>query len=320
MKVETIEKINQLSKENSAFVAIISYDCPDNDIICPIEKTQEQGIFFKYYDKYIKRTDIPKYACILTPVDFEIYKKAFDKVQNYIQKGDIDLINLCFKTGIETNLSLEQIYEYSNAPLVVMLRNKFVCFTPEIFVNIEGNRISTFPMKGTISANIPNAKEILLNDQKEHKEQVIICELMKNELARVSTNINVDRFRYFTHVENKNGNIWQTSSEISGILKPEYEGKLGSILENLLPAGSISGMPKENSTKIAAEVESSKREYYTGVFIHFDGKICKSYVLIRFVGLDQNKNLYYFSGGGITKESEVKKEYEELKQKVYFTF
>lgn len=320
MKTETVEKINQLSKDKSAFVAIISYDCPDNDIVCPIDKIKEQGIYFKYYDKYTKRADISKYVCNPIPVDIEIYRKAFDKVQNYLQNGDINLINLCFRTDIETNLSLKQIYEYSNAPLVVMLNNKFVCFTPEIFVNIEKNKISTFPMKGTISANIPNAKEILLNDQKEYNEQVMICELMKNELSRVSTNINIDKFRYFTHVKNKNGDIWQTSSEISGILKPEYENKIGSILEKLLPAGSISGMPKENSIKITKKVEVNKREYYSGIFIYFDGEICKSHVLIRFVGLDQNKKMYYFSGGGITKESEIKKEYEELKQKVYFTF
>ena len=57
-----------------------------------------------------------------------------------------------------------------------------------------------------------------------------------------------------------------------------------------------------------------------GIFVHFDGKVCRSYVLIRFVGSDKNGALHYFSGGGITNQSEAKKEYDELGKKVYLTF
>ena len=87
----------------------------------------------------------------------------------------------------------------------------------------------------------------------------------------------------------------------------------------MLPAGSITGTPKHETMRIIKECEREPRGFYTGVFIYFDGVVCQSFVMIRFVK-ERSDGLYFFSGGGITVMSEAKKEYDELIQKVYFPF
>ena len=324
MNQTTIEQLNAYGKQSTPFLALISYDCPEADVVCPLEDASEHGIRFKYENATLANQDDTKqelrYMLDIRPVDFEIYQTAFNKTQQRMAKDNVALLNLCMKTDLQTDLSLADIYRYSKSKLVVIYDRHFVCFTPEIFVEIENDNISTHPMKGTIGAEVPNAREVLLNDQKEHDEQVAICQCMQQELSAVSTNVKIDKFRYFTKVTTVKGDIWQTSSQISGKLKPEYRHNFGDLFEKLLPAGSISGTPKTEAEAIIKDVELCKRGFYSGIFVHFDGKICKSYVLIRFIGADEKGNLHYFSGGGITNKSDAKKEYDELRKKIYLTF
>lgn len=324
MNKTTIERLNGFGRQSVPFVALISYDRPEADVVCPLEEASKHGIRFKYEDNTSESQEnaekSPHYALDIRPVDFETYKTAFEKAQQRMAKDHVGLINLCMKTGLQTDLSLAEIYRYSKAKLVVLYDRHFVCFTPEIFVEIENDTITTHPMKGTIGADVPNAREVLLNDPKEHDEQVAVCQWMQQELSAVSDDVKIDKFRYFTKVKTVKGDIWQTSSQISGRLKPEYRRDFGDLFEKMLPVGSISGAPKAESEAIIKDVERCKRGFYSGIFVHFDGKVCRSYVLIRFVGSDENGALHYFSGGGITNQSEAKKEYDELGKKVYLTF
>ena len=106
------------------------------------------------------------------------------------------------------------------------------------------------------------------------------------------------------------------SSEISGNLKPEFEGKIGSIMKTLLPAGSILGAPKPKTMEIVLESEGYNRGWYTGVCGWFDGKNLDSCVMIRFIEKENGK-LYFKSGGGITHLSKLADEYQEMKNKIY---
>jgi para-aminobenzoate synthetase component 1 len=106
------------------------------------------------------------------------------------------------------------------------------------------------------------------------------------------------------------------SSEISGILKPEFDGKLGSIMKKLLPAGSILGAPKPKTLEIILDAEGYDRGYYTGVCGWFDGKNLDSCVMIRFIEKEGDA-LYFKSGGGITHMSRLEDEYQEMKNKIY---
>jgi para-aminobenzoate synthetase component I len=106
------------------------------------------------------------------------------------------------------------------------------------------------------------------------------------------------------------------SSEIRGSLPPDFRMNLGNILATLLPAGSVSGAPKPKTLEIISVAEGEPRGYYTGVFGVFDGTNLDSAVMIRYIE-KHNDTFFYRSGGGITTQSSVKQEYQEVKDKVY---
>lgn len=252
----------------------------------------------------------------LQPVPFELYQNRFEHIQRHIFAGDTYLLNFTQPTAIETNLGLRDIFCISNAPYKVMLKEKFVCFSPEPFVRINNGTISSYPMKGTIDADSDGMGEKVLMDSKELAEHHTIVDLIRNDLSLVAENVRVERFRYLEKISTNRKDLWQVSSEIKGELPEGYPERIGDILFSMLPAGSVSGAPKKKTVEIILEVEAYNRGYYTGVFGVFDGKNLDSCVLIRFIE-NNGGQLIYKSGGGITFQSESWKEYNEMLEKVY---
>ncbi|MDP4186192.1 MAG: aminodeoxychorismate synthase component I [Bacteroidota bacterium] len=250
------------------------------------------------------------------PISMEKYTNSFHLVQSYLHRGDSYLLNLTFPTEIETNLTLGEIYQRCHSPYKLFIDDKFVCFSPETFVTIRDGIISSFPMKGTIDASVFNAKEQILNDPKELAEHSTIVDLIRNDLSKVSNHVKVSRFRYIDKIKTNEGEILQVSSEISGTLDSDYSSRIGTILNEMLPAGSITGAPKEKTVQIIKEAELIPRGLYTGIFGYFDGKNLDSAVMIRCIEKKSQK-LYFYSGGGITAQSRLVDEYQELIQKVY---
>jgi para-aminobenzoate synthetase component 1 len=196
------------------------------------------------------------------------------------------------------------------------IKNNFVCFSPEIFVRIQDGKIFAYPMKGTIDANTPNAKKILMNDPKEIAEHATITDLIRNDLSIVAEQVQVLRYRYIDTVQTNQGPILQTSTEICGQLPPDYGSHLGDILFKILPAGSITGAPKTKTMEIISKAEDYERGFYTGVVGYFDGQNIDSAVMIRFIE-QKDERLFFKSGGGITSQSKEMSEYQEMIQKVY---
>lgn len=250
------------------------------------------------------------------PIDFRQFELAFGQVVREINIGNSFLTNLTFQTPIETNLSLDEIFSVSSAKYKLLVKNEFVVFSPETFIKIEGNEICSYPMKGTIDASTPNAESVLLNDPKEIAEHVTIVDLIRNDLSRVSKNVRVARFRYFDEIKTEQKNLLQVSSEVKGTMANNWNENLGSILSNLLPAGSISGAPKKETIRIIQEAERYDRGFYTGICGHFDGHSLDTGVMIRFIQ-QKDRSLFYCSGGGITSFSDAQKEYQEMVDKVY---
>jgi para-aminobenzoate synthetase component 1 len=251
-----------------------------------------------------------------SPIDLEVYAHAFEKVKKEIDYGNTFLINLTFENEIQTNFSLLDIFNSCEAPYKLFYKDQFVVFSPESFVQIKDNKISTYPMKGTINAAEENAEQKILANKKELFEHYTIVDLLRNDLNLVAKRVKVDKFRYLDKIENNYGAILQVSSSISGELPKNYQAQLGNIFDKLLPAGSICGAPKKKTIEIIKEAEQRERGYYTGVFGVFDGENVDSAVMIRFIK-KENKKLFYCSGGGITFQSEVEKEFEEMKDKIY---
>jgi para-aminobenzoate synthetase component 1 len=252
----------------------------------------------------------------LFPPGFEVYEKAFGKVESHIRRGDTYLLNLTFPTDIRTNYTLPQIYRLSNASYKLLFHDRFVVFSPEIFIRIKEGVISSFPMKGTIDAAIPAAERIILNDKKEYCEHNTIVDLIRNDLAMVATGIQVDRFRYVERLHTNRKDLLQVSSEISGTLPSDFLSRLGEIIFTLLPAGSVTGAPKEKTFQIIRDTEICDRGFYTGICGYFDGRSMDSAVMIRFIE-NTKSGMVFRSGGGITSQSQVESEYMELIDKVY---
>ncbi|WP_436515057.1 aminodeoxychorismate synthase component I [Ekhidna sp. To15] len=250
------------------------------------------------------------------PITFKNFKRAFDQVIEQINIGNSFLTNLTFETPIETNLSLEEIFQYSHAKFKLLVSDQFVVFSPETFVKIQNDHVYSYPMKGTIDADIVNAEKILLEDIKERAEHVTIVDLIRNDLSQVANKVEVTKFRYVDKLETNDKKLLQVSSEIKGTLESNWKENMGSILTQLLPAGSISGAPKPETIKIIKKAENYDRGFYTGICGHFDGESLNTGVMIRFIK-KENGQLFYCSGGGITSFSEAAKEYQEMMDKVY---
>lgn len=315
-KESGFEQINKLSKTRTPFLFVISFDTekifaqPLNDL--------DDDIYYKLEDW----RNYPVEKCTKTftfskfPVDFNTYKKALDEVLEEIRSGNTYLLNLTFKTPIESNFTLQEIFTYARAKFKLYFKDEFICFSPERFVEIENNTIATYPMKGTINAHLPDAKESILADKKEMAEHVMIVDLMRNDLGIISSDIKVEKFRYVEKIKAGEKELLQVSSKITATLPSNWRENIGTLLQQILPAGSISGTPKKSTLNIINRVENFDRGFYTGVFGVFDGESLRSGVMIRFIE-KENDTLFYKSGGGITIDSDAKSEYEELIDKIY---
>ena len=141
-------------------------------------------------------------------------------------------------------------------------------------------------------------------------------DLLRNDLSMVADNVQVKEFQRIDYIKTKQKNLLAMSSEIEGEIKPEYQNKIGTILQKLLPAGSILGAPKPKTLEIVLEAELYQRGFYTGIAGYFDGENLDSCVMIRFIE-KENERLFFKSGGGITHQSDLASEYEEMKNKIY---
>lgn len=252
-----------------------------------------------------------------SPESYERYAQRYEHIYQGIQHGDSFLTNLTICTPIQLSTdSLEEVYATTRASYRLLVPGRFVCYSPETFVRIEGQEISTYPMKGTIDASLPDAEARLLGDYKEHCEHCTIVDLMRNDLSRVAERVRARRFKYLDRLRTSRGDILQMSSEVVGQLQADWHTRLGTLLSELLPAGSISGAPKERTCELIREAEGQPRGFYTGICGYYDGENLDTGVLIRFIS-ERERQHYYHSGGGITINSQPEDEYRECLHKIY---
>lgn len=389
MKQEIIDKINQLASQDEPFLFVINYQ-GDKAFIRLLSGINPEECLFDFEgrgnlshawketwkegtsEKEIWKEEISETTWQIEPPLYEDYERSFNIVKSNIMAGNSYLTNLTCRVPVSCNLSLEDIFHRAKGKYKLLLRRKrtqaedkahlkeenieenltpFVCFSPETFVRIKGGRIYSYPMKGTLDASLPNAEKLLMEDRKEAAEHATIVDLIRNDLSRVAEDVRVDKYRYVDVLHTNKGDILQTSSEISGRLPEDYRQHLGEILDAQLPAGSITGAPKDKTMQIIHEAEGYDRGFYTGIMGIYDHGELNSAVMIRFIEeetspvdfeTDGEKNfkasegkgdeasegkrdeasrkLYFKAGGGITSKSDCRKEYEEVIQKIYLPF
>jgi para-aminobenzoate synthetase component I len=317
-KAEFARALNEWGAAATPFLFIVDFEF-EQPLALPLEAAADEDILFNIegFSNY-EKIEVPRPPAILDKnlISFREYKEKFDLIFDHLIYGDSYLTNLTVKTEINLKGTLYELFQYSSAPYKLFFKDQFTVFSPECFVRISNDAIYSFPMKGTIDASIPGAAEMILNDQKELAEHVTIVDLIRNDLSQVAEHVRVTRFRYLDEIRTHQKNLLQVSSEIRGDLPVGYKSRLGDILVSLLPAGSVSGAPKPKTLEIIAAAEIEKRGYYTGVFGYFDGRELNSGVMIRYIE-KVGDQYFYRSGGGVTTQSNVHDEFQEIIDKVY---
>ena len=371
MKQEIIDKINRLASQDEPFLFVINYQGDKAFIRLLSDINPEECLFdfegrgnLSHAWKETLKVETSETTWQIEPPLYEDYERSFNIVKSNIMAGNSYLTNLTNRVPVSCNLSLEEIFHRAKGKYKLLLRRKrtqaedkahlkeenieenltpFVCFSPETFVRIKGGRIYSYPMKGTLDASLPNAEKLLMEDRKEAAEHATIVDLIRNDLSRVAEDVRVDKYRYVDVLHTNKGDILQTSSEISGRLPEDYPHHLGEILDAQLPAGSITGAPKDKTMQIIQEAEGYDRGFYTGIMGIYDQGELNSAVMIRFIEEEtspvdfeadgkknfkanagkkpkESRKLYFKAGGGITSKSDCRREYEEVIQKIYLPF
>ena len=308
-----VELLNSLGKRREPFLVISDFKAQNVKVLL-LKDLEKEDVSFCIDEQHTfnKHSHFLKTKAI----KFSDYELKFDKILQKIREGKTYVINLTQATPVETDLSFKEIFDTTNADYKLRYKDEFVCFSPEKFIQINDNKIHTFPMKGTIDSVVPDAKLKILEDKKEMAEHVMIVDLLRNDLSIVSKNVKVEKFRYISEINAGKKKLLQVSSHISGELAKDWHENIGSILDKLLPAGSISGAPKKSTVEIIDELEEYERNFFSGVFGLYNGKSFDSGVMIRFIEKTPS-GLVYKSGGGITLDSDVSLEYNELQNKIY---
>ena len=247
--------------------------------------------------------------------------QAITQAQEFIASGDIYQVNLSqqFSTQVSTSGTLYGLYEKlrqaSPAPMATYGKlgdTELLCSSPETFLDIQGDRIETRPIKGT-SLRYPDKQRdlesanLLQKSPKEQAELVMITDLLRNDLGQVCQygSVTVDDLLKLESLEQ----VHHLVSTISGTLNPEISHL--KALQACLPGGSITGAPKLRSIDLIQKLEKRKRGLYTGVcgYVGFSGE-SQFNIIIRSL-VRQRDHLHYHVGAGIVADSDPLKEYEE---------
>src|ERR1035437_5242237 len=222
---QLINHINYLSFLQIPFLFIINYKA-DQGYVIKKEELDANYIQFHFEAQNVEHeTQNVEHETLqwnINPLTINEYRTKYEYVQNQIQLGNSFLVNLTLPTKIQTNLSLFEIYNQSFAKYRLFIKNSLLVLSPETFVQIRDGQISSFPMKGTIDASIPNAEELILNDSKEKAEHATIVDLIRNDLSLVANQVEVKCYRYIEKITTNKQDLLQVSSEISGRLPVNY--------------------------------------------------------------------------------------------------
>ncbi|MCX7910653.1 MAG: aminodeoxychorismate synthase component I [Endomicrobia bacterium] len=259
----------------------------------------------------------------------EEYISKINKIKEYIYNGDTYQINYTIKTkfkilGSKIGFynSLKQLQKTSYSAFIKTPDFCIISFSPELFFRKNKDLIYVKPMKGTISRGKTlledeKQKNTLKNSIKDKAENIMIVDLLRNDLGKISPygNVKVDKLFEIEKYET----LFQMTSTIKSKLKRNIS--FYELFKALFPSGSVTGAPKIRSMQIIKELEKEERKVYTGAigFITPE-KDAVFNVAIRTVLVCNNGEAEMGIGSGIVADSQPKKEFEECKLKAHFIF
>lgn len=256
-------------------------------------------------------------------IERNAYNRAFAKIKEYIASGHTYQVNYTFRLGttfrgdpwaLFGDLVLAQQQQYA---AFVDTESFAICSaSPELFFYLDGSALVSKPMKGTVARGRTLAEddenaEWLRHSQKNRAENVMIVDMIRNDMGRVSAIGSVRVPRLFD-VECY-PTIWQMTSTVTS----QSHASLAEIMTSLFPCASITGAPKVRTMQIIAALETSPRGIYTGCIGYMaPGRQAQFNVAIRTVLVDKSAGrAEYGVGGGIVWDSDPDEEYVECETK-----
>lgn len=256
------------------------------------------------------------------------YDAALEVIKGYLAAGDTYQTNFTFRLRARFSGDPQALYaalcRAQAAPYGAYLdggRHVLVSASPELFWRLQGGLLTTRPMKGTCrrgrwALEDEELAAQLLSSPKERAENVMITDMLRNDLGRISEAGSVEVPQLFT--PERYPTLWQLTSTVQSRLRAGVG--LGGLFAALFPCASVTGAPKVRSMEIIRELETDARGVYTGCigYVSPGPEACFN-VAIRTAVLDRETGeLSYGVGGGITWDSAAEGEYREclLKMRV----
>ncbi len=256
------------------------------------------------------------------------YVDNIEKIKGFIREGNTYQVNYTFKYKFDFLGSIFNFYEDLKAKqsvcysaIIKTPEFSIVSLSPELFFRKKKNRMEVRPMKGTIDRGRDlerdtRNKEALKTSLKNRSENVMIVDLLRSDLGRISNTGTVKTSKLF-EVE-RYETLFQMISIVNSVIKKDVT--FYDLFKSIFPSGSVTGAPKISTMKIINSLESEPRHIYTGGlgFIAPDREAVFN-VAIRTVLIDSStKKAEMGIGSGIVYDSDPYKEFEECKLKADF--
>lgn len=297
-----------------------TYNFLEIEAICG--NTSEKPLFHdlkSILDKHLKAFKINNFNSHLNVGE---YDRAFSKIQDYIQAGDCYQINFAQRFSASYSgdpfvayLKLREALPSPFSGFIQLNKGAVLSLSPERFIQIHGRDVEAKPIKGTIKRGTTPAEDRanaqwLQNSPKNRAENVMIVDLLRNDLSKHCTNIQVPKLCELQTF----ANVHHLVSTVTGEL--DINAHSLDVLRDSFPGGSITGAPKIRAMEIIEELEPSRRSLYCGSlgYISIDGQMDTN-IAIRTLVCDENQ-IYCWGGGGIVADSEGEQEYRESIAKV----
>jgi len=254
----------------------------------------------------------------------ESFMEKVDIIKKHIEKGEVSQVVLSQRLEAKTELDAFEVYRnlrsINPSPYLFYIdfnQYQIIGSSPEIMVKVKDKKVKICPIAGTKPrGKNPKEDEMLmtelLNDQKEISEHLMLVDLAKEDLNKISQQGTVKIEEYMQIC--KYSHVIHIVSNISGEIKKKYD--MYDALVAALPAGTLSGAPKTRAMEIINELENKKRGFYGGAvgYLGFNGNM-DTCIAIRSI-LFKDKKAYLQAGAGIVADSNPEDEYRETFKKL----
>lgn len=254
----------------------------------------------------------------------ERFRQMVEQAKKYIRQGDVFQVVPSQRVDVQTPAHPFSVYRalrmVNPSPYMFYLDfadHQIVGASPELLVRLEGETVSNHPIAGTRPRGSDEEEDQrlaqeLIGDAKERAEHIMLVDLGRNDIGRVSKPgtvrvsklMDIERFSHVMHIV----------SNVDGTIRDDYSA--GDALRACFPAGTVSGAPKVRAMEIISELEPDSRGVYAGAvgYLDFSGEMDTCIALRTLVYKDGVASLQ--AGGGVVADSSPDGEYQESLHKM----